>query len=52
MLGLDASETGIEQAKRNASLNGLSDIVSFECADVFENFQNLKDWERNMMWLF
>lgn len=36
VLGLDASELGIEQARKNAALNGLSDIVEFECADVFE----------------
>ncbi|MDE7246671.1 MAG: class I SAM-dependent rRNA methyltransferase [Lachnospiraceae bacterium] len=42
VLGLDASETGIEQARRNASLNGLSDIVSFECADVFDKLPDLE----------
>ena len=36
VLGLDASELGVEQARKNAELNGLSDIVKFECADVFE----------------
>ena len=36
VLGLDASELGVEQARRNAELNGLSDIVKFECADVFD----------------
>ena len=36
VLGLDASETGILQARRNAELGGCSDRVSFEKADVFE----------------
>lgn len=36
VLGLDASEAAIKQAEKNAELNGLSDIVSFACADVFE----------------
>lgn len=42
VLGLDASEAGIEQARRNACLNGFSDIVSFECADVFEKLPELE----------
>ena len=42
VLGLDASEAGIEQARRNACLNGLSDTVSFECADVFEKLPELE----------
>jgi len=36
VLGVDASELGIAQARENAELNGLSDRVSFRCADVFE----------------
>lgn len=36
VLGVDASELAIEQARKNAVLNGLSDIVQFRCADVFE----------------
>lgn len=42
VLGLDASEAGIEQARRNACLNGLFDTVSFECADVFEKLPELE----------
>lgn len=42
VLGLDASETGVEQARKNAALNGLSDTVSFECADVFEKLPELE----------
>ncbi len=47
VLGVDASESGIAQAKKNAALNGYADSadpaaggttpkVSFQCADVFE----------------
>ncbi len=36
VLGVDASETGILQAQENARLNGLSESVKFQCADVFE----------------
>lgn len=36
VLGVDASELGISQARENAALNGLSDTVSFTCADVFD----------------
>ena len=34
--GVDASETAILQARENAELNGLSDVVKFECADVLD----------------
>ena len=43
VLGLDASETGIGQARKNALLNGLSDVVHFECADVFEKLPQLEE---------
>lgn len=36
VLGVDASELGVRQAGENARLNGLQDIVRFQCADVFE----------------
>lgn len=36
VLGVDASRLGIEQAEENAALNGLSDRVRFQCADVFD----------------
>lgn len=36
VLGVDASQLAIDQAKENAKLNGLSDRVHFQCADVFE----------------
>ena len=42
VLGLDASELGVEQAKKNAALNGLSDIVDFECSDVFEKLPQME----------
>lgn len=42
VLGVDASDTGILQAKRNAQLNGLSDRVQFTCADVFELLPKLE----------
>ena len=36
VLGVDASQLGVDQATRNAELNGMSDRVRFECRDVFE----------------
>ncbi len=36
VLAVDASETGITQARENAALNGFSDRMEFCCADVFE----------------
>ena len=42
VLGLDASELGVEQARKNAELNGLSDVVKFECADVFDKLPELE----------
>lgn len=47
VLGVDASDTGVEQARRNAELNGLSDRVQFQCADVFDLLPQLeKDGEK------
>ncbi len=42
VLGVDASMTGVKQAEENARLNGLSDIVKFECADVFDLLPRLE----------
>jgi len=42
VLGLDASQLAVEQARKNAELNGLSDRVSFECVDVFEKLPELE----------
>ena len=36
VLGVDASQLGVDQATRNAELNGMGDRVWFECHDVFE----------------
>jgi 23S rRNA (cytosine1962-C5)-methyltransferase len=43
VLGLDASELGVEQARKNAQLNGLSDIVHFDCVDVFEKLPEFEE---------
>lgn len=43
VLGVDASMTGIIQARENAALNNLSDRVSFQCADVFELLPELEE---------
>ena len=42
VLGVDASELGVAQARENASLNGLSDRVTFTCADVFDLLPQLE----------
>ena len=42
VLGVDASELATEQARKNAELNGLSDAVKFQCADVFELLPELE----------
>ena len=42
VLGVDASELAVEQARENAELNGLSDIVKFKCCDVFELLPELE----------
>ncbi|HCD44834.1 MAG TPA: rRNA large subunit methyltransferase I [Lachnoclostridium sp.] len=42
VLGVDASELGIAQARENAALNSLSDRVDFQCADVFELLPQLE----------
>ncbi len=36
VIGVDASKLGVEQAKRNAVLNGVEGRVAFWCRDVFE----------------
>ena len=41
-MGVDASELAVEQARENAALNGLSDKVSFQCADVFDLLPELE----------
>ncbi len=42
VLGVDASELAVEQARKNAELNGLSDTVKFQCEDVFELLPELE----------
>lgn len=42
VLGVDASELAVSQARENAKLNHLEDRVSFECADVFELLPRLE----------
>jgi len=36
VLGVDISELGVEQARKNAKLNGLEEVVKFQCCDVFD----------------
>lgn len=43
VLGVDASELAIEQARENAGLNRLEDRVRFECADVFALLPELEE---------
>lgn len=42
VLGVDASELGIVQARENAILNGFENTVEFKCADVFELLPELE----------
>ena len=41
--GVDASQLAVEQATKNAQLNGLSDRVKFICEDVFELLPRLEE---------
>jgi 23S rRNA (cytosine1962-C5)-methyltransferase len=43
VIGVDASELGVEQATKNAKLNGLENIVRFQCEDVFELLPRLEE---------
>lgn len=42
VLGVDASELAVNQARENAALNNLQDTVKFECRDVFELLPELE----------
>ena len=42
VIGVDASELGVAQARENAALNHLEDRVTFQCADVFELLPELE----------
>jgi 23S rRNA (cytosine1962-C5)-methyltransferase len=44
VLGIDISDSAIEQANRNAKLNSLQNIVRFETANAFDV---LKQWSRD-----
>lgn len=43
VLGLDISESAVAQARRNAELNGLSDICRYEAINAFDA---LKSWSK------
>lgn len=43
VLGIDISEAAVEQARRNAELNNLQDICSFEACNAFDI---LKQWAK------
>ncbi|MCI5596834.1 MAG: class I SAM-dependent rRNA methyltransferase [Lachnospiraceae bacterium] len=42
VLGVDASQLGVDQARENARLNHLEDRVEFLCADVFKLLPDLE----------
>lgn len=42
VLGVDASELAVQQARENARLNHLEDRVTFQCADVFDLLPSLE----------
>ncbi|WP_035792913.1 class I SAM-dependent rRNA methyltransferase [Butyrivibrio sp. AE3006] len=42
VLAVDASDVGCAQAEENARLNGLEDIIRFQCADVFDLLPELE----------
>ena len=46
VLGVDASELAVEQARENAALNGLSETVKFVWEDVFELLPRLEEQGR------
>lgn len=43
VIGVDASQVAVDQARENAKLNHLEDRVVFECADVFEFLPALEE---------
>lgn len=43
VLGLDISQSAVDMCRRNAELNGLSDICRFECVNAFDV---LKAWTK------
>ncbi len=42
VLAVDCSQHAVDQAKKNAERNGLSDIVTVQCEDVFELLPQLE----------
>jgi 23S rRNA (cytosine1962-C5)-methyltransferase len=42
VLGIDASQLAVDQATENAKLNGLENVVHFQCEDVFELLPRLE----------
>lgn len=42
VMGVDASQLGVNQATENAKLNGLEETVRFTCADVFDLLPKLE----------
>lgn len=42
VIGVDASEIGVAQARENAALNGFENIAEFQCRDVFELLPELE----------
>ena len=43
VIACDASQLAVDQARKNAALNGLSDRVRFVCEDVFELLPSLEE---------
>ena len=43
VIGVDASQLGVDRATENAKLNGLQDKVKFICRDVFELLPELEE---------
>ena len=43
VLGLDISQNAVDMCNKNAALNGLEDICSFECVNAFDV---LKEWSK------
>ncbi len=46
VLGVDASQLAVNQARENAALNNLQDTVKFECCDVFDLLPKLESQGR------
>ena len=42
VIGVDASQLGVDQATENAALNHVNDIAKFVCADIFDYLPSLE----------